>query len=535
MPRIDVSVFKGEIPALSDRLLPNENSAESFNCSFSSGDLEPLIGVKLFQGADPINLVPQAKSIYLYEDQHWFSWDKHASVVKSPIAQDQYRRIYFEAGAGARVTSNLIATSGSPMPSSSFKLGVPAPSQAPVATVTNPGTGPADDLSDDESRIYVYTYVTAYGEEGAPSPISNTVKVISADGVIALVIPALTSNSNNIDRIRIYRSAVSSGGSVFMLVDEQPLATTSYTDSKLGSQLSQTLTTNEHYPPPDNIKGLTMLANGIMAGFAGNEVLLSVPYQPYAWPFSYRRSLEYDIVAMAATYTGLVIATEGQPYLLSGVSPSSMSEAKIEINQSCVAARSMVDMGSYVIYASPDGLVSVSESGAKVITKNLLSKTDWQALKPETIHAYRYDGKYVAFYTVNGERKGFELDPSNGNLSFISAQADSGFVDIKTDTLYLLNGSALQVWADGDALTYSWTSKIFKTQDDSFSCARVHARGSGNLTLSVHCDGVEVLSLNNVPDVGFRLPVARGDEWQFKLEGTKTVERVTLATNMGDL
>ena len=49
------------------------------------------------------------------------------------------------------------------------------------------------------------------------------------------------------------------------------------------------------------LQGLTYISNGIMAGFAGRQVCLSVPYLPHAWPISYRYTLDEDIVGVGTT------------------------------------------------------------------------------------------------------------------------------------------------------------------------------------------------------------------------------------------
>ena len=49
---------------------------------------------------------------------------------------------------------------------------------------------------------------------------------------------------------------------------------------------------------------------------------------PHAWPTSYRTAIEDNIVGMKAVGNGLIVTTEGSPYLVAGSDPASMSAIK---------------------------------------------------------------------------------------------------------------------------------------------------------------------------------------------------------------
>ncbi|RND29420.1 hypothetical protein EC575_25375, partial [Vibrio cholerae] len=97
------------------------------------------------------------------------------------------------------------------------------------------------------------------------------------------------------------------------------------------------------YDMPDaNMQGLCTMANGICAGFAGNEVMFSEAYLPYAWSKSHRGVTDDDIVAIAPIETSLVVVTKGKPYLFSGVTPSMVTSMRLNVEQACVSAPSLV-------------------------------------------------------------------------------------------------------------------------------------------------------------------------------------------------
>jgi hypothetical protein len=86
----------------------------------------------------------QAQSIYRFgqdtpgDASYWFTWNTHVHVAKGPIAGDVTERTYYSGDGYPKVTNNELALSGQPYPGAAYKLGVPAPSATPSATVDGP-------------------------------------------------------------------------------------------------------------------------------------------------------------------------------------------------------------------------------------------------------------------------------------------------------------------------------------------------------------------------------------------------------------
>lgn len=535
MAIIDVSVPMGELPGVDPKLIPENASVRSENVNSESGSWAPFedfedLPVSLRSGT--------IKSLFLYEDEHWFSWNEFVNAIKSPVAQDQYRRIYYTGSTGAKVTSNLIATGSTVMPAASYDLGVPAP-QSEISGSVNDSGGDPDNFSDDETRYYVMTYVTAYGEEGASGPVSLPIEIESPTDTVDLTLPVPGVNSSNISKKRIYRTSLGSDVE-FLFVAEVDLAVTGFTDNISGESLGGVLETSGYLLPPNNAEGIVALSNGSVAMFAGNEIVVSEPYLPYAFPIDYRHSVEYDIIAIAPTRYGLAVLTEGKPYILSGGHPSAMGLEELDTNQSCVSASSVVDMGGAVIYASPDGLVAISEGGAKLITEGFLTKKSWSQFYPETIHAYRTEGKYFGFYgDVSGTGSGlagFVFDVATASFSHLDFYASAGFSDVKNDALFLVVDGNLKKWRHGTGiLPFLWRSKLFDMPETSFTCIRVDADTPADTSLTLMVDGQSVLSVPSLPDKVFKIPPVRGRQWQFEISGTSSISRVRLASSMSEL
>lgn len=95
--RISWTSFSGLIPKITPRNLPEKASQVSQNTWLAEYSLEP-IKEPLFTATLPDAL---QKSIYLWRrggNEEWLSWDRDVDVVRGPIADDQYSRIYFTDG-----------------------------------------------------------------------------------------------------------------------------------------------------------------------------------------------------------------------------------------------------------------------------------------------------------------------------------------------------------------------------------------------------------------------------------------------------
>ncbi|EEI4448033.1 hypothetical protein G0S15_001403 [Salmonella enterica] len=562
MPAIDIVSMHGEMPRVLPHMLPDGYSVLAKNCHFRFGVITPVSD----DGKNEVTFGIKPETLFLYRQNKWFTWSGIVDAVRSPVAQDPYGRVYYTDGQYPKVTSAQIATSGSgPYPSSNYRLGVPAPGSAIMCTVINPppeqvAEAPAQDgdaenktdthtqpLPDDdeptekETRFYTQTFVTAYGEEGPPGPQSSELTVKQGGSVDLTMQPPPLQNSN-ITRRRIYRSVSGGGNADFLLVTELDAGVLSFHDDLLAEQLGPALETWHYVMPPDNMTGLCMMANGIAAGFAGNEVMFSEAFLPYAWPDSYRQTTDDDVVAIAPIGTALVVATKGQPYLFSGVSPSNISGVKLPLMQACVSRQSMVVMDGFVLYAGTNGLVSVSGDGnALIATEKILSPEQWRDMfNPSSVKAYQYRGEYVARYTkTDGSQAVFIFSPQDMDIRHMSMTFDTAYNDTSTDSLYLVKGQALSVSQGANTpLPLVWRSKTFIAQENtSFSCLRIKAPYPERVGISVFADGQPVIQLppGSLRRSVLKLPPVTGREWYLEVAGFGQVERVTLSTSMPEM
>ena len=542
-----IDLFKGTAPKLAARLLADGAAKTAVNCRLDSGDLAPIRGLSNITST--VESAGTENSLYKYDTvggvDQWFRWDEDVDVVRSPIAANTFNRVYFTGDSvdekRPRSTYNVVAVGGGTIyPSVSFRLGIPAPTSAPTMTVV--GSAPAEtDNEIKEARSYVYTFVSLNGEEGPPSPPSAVLDLYPTSQTVNLTtMETGLPVSSDINVKNIYRTVTSTAGTFYMYVDSVVLNDQDYSDSKTALQLQGALPSTDWVAPPAGMIGLTSLSNGILAGFKDNEVMFCEPFMPHAWPTKYRMSTDYSIVAIKAVGSSLIVTTKAYPYVVQGTHPSNMTISRMRENQSCVSKRSIVNMGSHVMYASPDGLVSASGTSAVLSTDMVFSRTQWQALKPETIHGYMYEGNYIGLYTVSGVQKGFIFNPKTSLLSDLTGVTalTGGYSDPEDDALYFIDSSSqIKQFDSGSEITYEWHSKQYKLgRPINMAVAQVEAESYSNITISVYAESGLVHSQAVLNERAFRLPSGyRSNQFEVKLVGTDIINSVSVATSMSDI
>lgn len=448
MPKLRFAQFSGEIPKLLTRLLPDSGAQRAENVRLDDGGLTPVRNARLehtFEGLSGI------QTIYKF-GVDWLSWDKVVNAVPGPVSTD---RLYY-TGDGApkmRVGSTV------------YDLAVPFPSTALTVAVTGSGTG------DVTTRLYAYTWVTDFGEESEPCPISADA-VWQAGQTVTLSGFSAIPTGRAITKQRIYRSQSSSqSGTDLFLIEERAASTSNYVDTHAPDDFQEVIPSKDYNQPPADLQGLIAMPNGMMVGFSGKELCFCEPYKPHAWPEKYRLTAAYDIVGLGAYGSTVVAGTRGYPYVASGNAPESMIEEKIEVNLPCVNASGLVDLGYSVAYPSNDGLVVVSNGGATVATDALFTRADWQRISPGTIVSGQFAGRYFASYLyldidgVTLTEGTFVIDLTNQQPFVLryNFRADAFYYDLPTGQLYYLSGNEVYEF---DALgetnqIMSWRSKRF--------------------------------------------------------------------------
>lgn len=540
MAKFETRIFNGIAPKLDARLLADGLGQVVRNAYLGAGAFEPLNDID----ASGLMALPQVsgtpvKTLYLYDGGYWFTFNDEIHVVRGPLKDDPTIRTYYTGATYPRVTRNDIAIGGAKYPNASYRLGVPAPANAPTVSISGTsGGGDAVEVS------YVYTYVTAWGEEGPPSAPSTLISFFQ--GQTATVTFDSPPSGNYVwGMIRIYRLNVGDTDADFQYLTEVAYGQTTAADNIPAAELGEVIPSYTWYPPPDDtyssgpLLGLIGIPNGSLAGFTGQELCFTPPYLPHAWPFEYRYPVGEDIVAIALAEQGVLVLTKGFPQLAMGNDPASMAPVALNESQGCLSSRSVVRVGQYVMYASPDGIAAFDRGNIVVLTRDLISRKQWREYQPETIRAWAYEGMYVGFYGDSDTGGGFIFDPNGGKNAFIDLDlvADAGYYNADDDTLYLnVNDQLVRFDASATPLSATYRSKVFEAPfATSIGALRVDAE-SYPVNIRVWADGVLIRDV----DVQNSLPVRlasgfRARRWEYELTTDVRVYGIELATSPVEL
>lgn len=556
--------FSGIAPAVAPRLLADQFGQKAKNIDFESGRL-----VATTADAYQFTLSNSTrKSIFFYRDTNWLQWNEDVSVVRGPIPGDTTDRLYWTGETYPRMGVRTTIEQGvAPYPTSSYRLGVPSPADqvaayldsAPTVVVTGTPTEGQTPLE----VSYVFTFVTSYGEEGPPSAPSTVVQITDAE-TATITIPTGVIPVGNYNfttgKIAIYRSNTGSTATQFQFLGYKigGFAAGVVTDNSDGTALGEVLPSLNWIGPPNDdatlypdgpLKGLTSLANGVMAGFTGKRFCLSEAFLPHAWPVTYRITTEDDIVAIATTSNGVVALTNGRPYFITGTQPSAMTAIRVDLAQACINTDSVVDMGDYVMYAGPDGLCSVQANTGRIVSEGGISSEQWSSdFYPTTIKAFKHENTYVAFWTDGAAHGGWVWDPraTENALSTLSSSVEvkGGFEDPKTGDLYLITGNTVvkyrgsatkkqlvfktkkflseapvsMGWLSIDANEYPVVAKVWADETLVASYSIDYNTGTNNYTqVTTTPAGI---GNGTLTESVMRMPSVRAKVWEIQVEGT---------------
>ena len=538
MTGFKLQTFGGKAPKISDRLLPQDMATIATNTRLDSGRLDPWKANASASITTALGTISGAtKTLFKHSDSIWIASNEDINIARSPIAEDPHERLYVSGIGGAsgfpRMTTAAIVGNNT-----FYRLGIPVPGSFDAVTVT--GTTSVSGTETPQARSYIFTYVSAFGEEGAPNTalISQVVDVFS-DQSVTVDFPANPSGNFNLAFKRLYRTDTDG---IFRFVATIPLASDTFNDTVAEANLGEEMPTSSFVGPPDDdstehpdgpLQGLISLPNGFLAGFAGQTVLFSEAFQPHAFPTAFRLTMRSEVVAIAPLTSGVLVLTKEKPAVIQGIDPEAMTMMEIDSTLSCVAKRSVVDMGSFVMYASPDGLVAATDNSLQLATESILTRDQWQDLVPSSIVGFQWEGHYIGFYNDGTESKGFIFDPRGGKNSYVKLDfhATAGFNDLEEDELYLVVGGSVVKFAAhaSSKLSYTWKSKSFYlSRPINPAVAKLNCDSySPNPTFKLFADGSLKFTQTVTDSNTFRLPSGyKANEFEVEISGSVPVNEV---------
>ena len=590
MVAVNISSFGGMVPALDDRKIPDNAATHSENVFLYDGNLKGMREPRFLRD------VP-AGTTYTYrlpndyggasqsnDDNVWLDFiNPQTDVVRAPVFGDVYDRYYW-ASSTAAPRYNTRARIAASQPA--WLLGIPQPSAAPGVSVAG-GSGTTI------SRAYVYTYVSAYGEEGPPSAPTLVTGFINGTWNLTWTAPIATDQgvNRNLTKVRVYRTITSTSGvATYFLVGEFALPTLAYADNLPDSTISGNaqLETFAWTAPPSDLQGFCAMPNGIIASWRNNELWFSEPYRPHAWPAAYVLTVPFPIVGLGIVGQTLVACTTGYPMTASGVNPLYITTSTLSTFEPCTSRESILSAPEGVYYSSPNGLVIVNPGQSAVVTRDLITPDRWQELTPDRFKSARFSASYYgfgeavggvfdtnAFETTSafvsldetGARNGVLIDTRDLRVAFNILTSPVSIFGVMNDAwsndLFLIYDDKLY-WIDNrdlepDYQVYKWRSKLFHAPEaKNFGAMKVYfstfpttppqsAERNNDLDqvlgpnqyglLRLYADGRHVMTYELRtsgelirPPSGFK-----AEFWQFEVEARVEISKIQMASTPREL
>jgi len=411
------------------------------------------------------------------------------------------------------------------------------------------------DAVEAETRTYVYTYMSQYGEESAPSLPSAPITVgpIQTVTISNMMIPASITSSlaiTNGRKMLLYRSA----GADYEHVADIPFVDNStYNDTTLSAQpLGEVMASLDYDVPPADLHSLVVHPNGFLCGLSGSDLCFSEPGMPHAWPVKYRQKLDFKGVGLGVFGSSVACLTTGHPEVSTGTHPANMNKEKIEIQQACVSKRGIVDAGYFIIYPSPDGLVPIGIGQSGIATSQIHTKYEFETVTPSSIRAYYYDDRYYGFSVGANGISGFVIDMKHPEVGmfWLDHDADAGYYDPEGDDLYLVKTTGgIQTLSkfekDPTLMQKQWWSKHYLfPRHFNMAVAVVHALSYTDIVFELWAvikgatsdDWTLVHTQNVTDDQPFRLPSGYlSQEYQIRLSGSDRFIYTAAAESMTEL
>lgn len=448
MPSIKLAGFRGEQPHIIPRMLPESAAQQAFNCRLDNGGLTPTRRPVFYDDAGGID----HKTIVLFDDE-WLSWSDLVHAVEGPVDDT---RLYVTGDGAPKLIHD----------GDTYDLALEGPTGALTATPSGAGTGDVID------RVYVYTWVTDFGEESEPNVASDALEW--QDGItVTLSGFAMHAGGRNVTKQRIYRSQTGQLGTQLYFIAERADTASDYVDTVPVDGFAEPLPSVDWNPPPDTLTGLVSMANGMMAAFDGRKVYFCEPWRPHAWPEKYILTTDANIVGLAAIDTTLFILTETNPHYAQGATPDTMQMVKWSKPLPCINARGIVNLGNKIAYPSNDGLaVALPGASFGLASAALFDRDGWRRYDPATIIAGEHGGRYVAFYDTTTDDgvilAGSMIISLDGDpfLSRSTEQVSAVYSEPKGGGLYYIPKGTDDIMRfddpDGAMQSLYWRSKPFK-------------------------------------------------------------------------
>lgn len=318
----------------------------------------------------------------------------------------------------------------------------------------------------------------------------TTAQTYTSDGTWTREAPWNVSGMKKV----IYRTVTGNIETEFVYTGESDVATTTFADSLLDTDprlgLKGNLVTQGYDLPDGRLHSLTAMANGMVVGAVDNEACFAVQFEPYAWKLVNRQTISHPVRGLASFGEGqsMAVITSGLPYILTGITPDTVTQDDVETVAPCISKRGIQTLGFAAVYPSDFGLMMIRQDGiAENLTKEFYTRDEWKkfANGGNFASSMLYDNRYYAFWTnAQGGGECLIFDPNNPNSVVTQAveEVSGAWHDPETGIAYVIDTeSNIGQWDAHPALrmTYEWVSPQIKVPKPcNFGAGRVEGEFS---------------------------------------------------------
>ena len=467
--------FGGIRPRVSARLLPNNAAVTAENTKLLEGELRGYHNPALFKDLSGFGFtvgrayrIPASVTTTV---DVWMAWESpNTDIVRSPVLNDTFNRYYWASDSAAPMYNTLARiVAGNSGGNAPWLLGVPQPAAGGGSGLTLGATGGSGVT---ETRSYVYTFVTAYNEEGPPcNPVTATEYSNASSWNLSGGSTSWTGGAQvNVAYVNIYRTVPNSSNPAFFFVAQVAIATWisgsgtySDTSSNATIALNNTLDFVDNFPPPATMEGFALMPGGFLLGFQGRNLLMTEPYLPHAWNPTYNLATEFEIVGIVIWSQTAIICTTSNLYLGSGSTPDAFTLQKLDGVTPCLSRRGIVSTVSGAYFPTVDGLAMFNVNGLNTITQPILTKEEWATFSPATLIAAQLGLQYIAWSsTLNG----MQINPTESNAEMATITAFANVTAVETDRYtgnpYFVSNNVAYNWdpTGAERLNWHWVSKV---------------------------------------------------------------------------
>lgn len=353
---------------------------------------------------------------------------------------------------------------------------------------------------------YLFTYMNACGEESAHSQPSEVLDIEWGDAVhVTVADPNVPGNA--VSR-RWYRAVTDNEGTAhWLFLAETPIEQTEFYDTNCPCDWGNELSTENHDCPPDCLEGVSVTGDNMTVVWSNRRFWVSQQNFPHAYDINDEYKLRYHIKGMYEVtpriegddHYDVLAVTEGLHYTISANAPNEVRIAEIQQRYKCYD-NTPCHSESGLLYASPQGLVSLTMNGEELLTGHLMTEHEWNEFDPRHIRLTYHDDHIYGFTNKGGFIMQLGSDKRRGG-EFVTHNVvvDLGFTD-ETSPFLVFVGSHIYEWGRGDRAIYDW---------------KTHTHVEAGMWRPVTCKIVSP-EFDNIMPRGYREAKLKFEDWKRK-------------------